>query len=92
MEGAELIVEAISQLGELTATPQLESVATYAKKIQKSEARVNWFESARSVDWRIRGLSPTPGAWSEHSGVRIKLLLSCPGNGSGEPGTFLTIS
>ena len=88
--GAKAIVEALAQLDTLTPTPQPEAGVTYADKIDKSEARVDWTRHAPEVDAHIRGLSPFPGAWSEAEGQRIKLLASKIADGTGEPGEVLS--
>ncbi len=75
--------------GETTETPQPEEGVTYAHKITAAEARIDWTRSAREIDCMIRGLSPAPGAWFEHDGVRVKVLLSRPGQGAGAPGEVL---
>ena len=62
---------------------------TYAAKIDKAEARVDWRRPAAEVDRLIRGLSPFPGAWCEIGGERVKLLLSEVAEGAGAPGTVL---
>ena len=62
---------------------------TYATKIDKAEARVDWSQPAQSIDRQIRGLSPFPGAWTEIRGERIKLLGSHLAEGSGHPGQHL---
>ena len=62
---------------------------TYAAKIDKAEARVDWSQSAGEVDRQIRGLSPFPGAWCEVEGERVKLLRSRVVAGSGAPGDVL---
>ncbi|MEO0990845.1 MAG: methionyl-tRNA formyltransferase [Pseudomonadota bacterium] len=87
--GARLIVEALARLDSLTPRPQSEAGLTYAKKIDKAEARVDWSRSAAEVDRLIRGLSPFPGAWTEIAGERIKLLASRLAEGSGQPGEVL---
>jgi methionyl-tRNA formyltransferase len=87
--GAQAIVEALAQLDSLTPTPQAEAGVTYAEKIDKSEARVDWTRPAAEVDAHIRGLSPFPGAWSEAEGQRIKLLASSLADGTGRPGEVL---
>ncbi|PTX57320.1 methionyl-tRNA formyltransferase [Litoreibacter ponti] len=74
--GAEAVVEALARLPELTPAPQSEEGVTYAEKIDKSEARVDWSKPAVEVDRLIRGLSPFPGAWCEINGERVKLLGS----------------
>ncbi len=88
--GADLVIRALASLGTLTPQPQPEDGMTYAAKIDKSEARVDWNQPAPAVDRLIRGLSPFPGAWCEISGERVKLLGSVPAAGSGKPGQVLT--
>ena len=85
-KGADLIVEAINRDAELTPTPQFEDGVTYAKKIEKAEARVDWSAPAKIVDRQIRALSPFPGAWCEYQGERIKLLTSSRSDQSGPAG------
>jgi len=85
-KGADLIVEAINRDAELTPTPQFEDGVTYAKKIEKAEARVDWSAPAEIVDRQIRALSPFPGAWCEYQGERIKLLTSSRSDQSGPAG------
>ena len=87
--GAQLIVKALSSLSTLSAASQPNEGVTYAEKIDKSEARIDWTAPAEKVDRLIRGLSPFPGAWCEYQGERIKLLGCRLGQGSGEPGTVL---
>lgn len=87
--GAELITQALAQLDQLTPTPQPEDGVTYAAKIDKAEARVDWAKPAREVDQQIRGLSPFPGAWCEIEGERVKLLRSRLVPGNGAPGQHL---
>lgn len=87
--GADLIVEALSKLNDLVAVPQSEEGVTYASKIDKAEARVDWACPAIEVDRLIRGLSPFPGAWTEIEGQRIKLLGSRVVSGAGKPGQVL---
>ena len=87
--GAEMIVAALDQLDSLTPELQPEAGVTYATKIDKSEARINWALPADQVDAQIRGLSPFPGAWVEVQGQRIKLLASRMAKGQGAPGEVL---
>lgn len=93
--GARLMVSALADLesGDLELTPQAQDGATYAKKIDKQETRVDWSRTAREVHDHIRGLSPFPGAWCEMtvSGKqeRVKLLRSAPAEGSGRPGEVI---
>jgi methionyl-tRNA formyltransferase len=87
--GAGLIVEALNQMPDLTPEPQPEEGVTYAQKIDKAEARIDWTRPAEAVDRQIRGLSPFPGAWTEVEGQRIKLLASRLADGAGQPGEVL---
>ncbi|MDP5218164.1 methionyl-tRNA formyltransferase [Ruegeria sp. 2205SS24-7] len=87
--GARLIVEALKRLDQLTPEPQPEAGVTYASKIDKAEARVDWSRPAREIDRQIRGLAPFPGAWTEIGGDRVKLLGSCLAEGQGAPGEVL---
>jgi methionyl-tRNA formyltransferase len=87
--GAALVVRALDQLSDLIPQTQPQDGVTYAAKIDKAEARVDWTQSATEVDRRIRGLSPFPGAWCEVSGERIKLLGARVVDGKGQPGEVL---
>lgn len=87
--GAEAIVEALVRLDDLTPEPQPSEGVTYAAKIDKAEARIDWSKDAAEIDRLIRGLSPFPGAWFEHDGQRIKALGSAVAEGTGLPGTVL---
>ncbi len=86
--GARLIGEALDRL-PLPAEPQPAEGVTYAAKIDKAEARIDWTRPAVEVDRQIRGLSPFPGAWCEVGGERVKLLRSRLATGSGAPGQVL---
>lgn len=87
--GAEAILEALDRLPDLTAEPQADLGVTYAAKIDKAEARVDWTRPAAEVDRQIRGLSPFPGAWADVQGERVKLLKSRLAVGQGAPGEVL---
>jgi methionyl-tRNA formyltransferase len=77
------------QRDSVTETAQAEYGVTYAKKIAKEEARIDWSKPACELDCLVRGLSPTPGAWCEFKGERLKILNGTPETGSGAPGTIL---
>lgn len=87
--GVELIVDTLEQIDTLVPEPQPEDGVTYAHKIDKSEARVDWARPAVEVDQLIRGLSPFPGAWTMHGEERLKLLSSRVVDGVGQPGEVL---
>jgi methionyl-tRNA formyltransferase len=74
--GANMIVAAVEGLaaGTLMAEAQPSDGITYAKKIDKAEARIDWSRSAQEIDRLVRGLNPFPGAWFEIEGTRIKVL------------------
>jgi methionyl-tRNA formyltransferase len=79
--------------GSLTLTPQSGQGVTYAAKIDKNETRIDWTRPWRRVHDHIRGLSPFPSAWfdlaNNGEGMRVKVLRSACGEGSGPPGTVL---
>ena len=87
--GAQLMVGTLIDLDALHAIAQDDAEATYASKIDKGEARIDWSRSAEDVVRHIHGLSPFPGAWSELEGARIKFLRAEVAEGSGEAGTVL---
>jgi len=87
--GAQLVVEAVGRIDELEPVEQPTDGVTYAVKIDKAEARIDWSRSAEAVDPQIRALSPFPGAWAEIAGERVKLLRSRLGDGAGAPGQHL---
>jgi methionyl-tRNA formyltransferase len=93
--GADLMGRALAALerGSLTFTAQAEDGVTYAKKIDKAEARLDFARPAANVHNLIRGLSPFPGAWFEIEvqgrPVRVKALRSTLASGDGPPGTVL---
>jgi methionyl-tRNA formyltransferase len=72
--GAEAIVAALADFDSLTPVPQPQEGVTYAEKIDKAEAAIDWSNDAAEIDRQIRGLSPFPGAWTTHSGRRLKFL------------------
>jgi len=94
-DGAKLMVEALGELehGRLKETPQPTEGVTYAAKIDKAEARLDFTRNARDVHNTIRGLSPFPGAWFEAGAAgareRIKVLGSERVEAEGAPGTVL---
>lgn len=90
-KGAALMTRAMAAVatGAAVATPQAADGACYAKKIDKTEARIDWSRSAAEIDAQIRGLSPHPGAWCEARGERLKILYAEPTTGQGAPGLVL---
>jgi methionyl-tRNA formyltransferase len=89
--GADLMVRAMAALarGGLQLKKQSEDGVTYAAKIDKAEARIDWTKPARDVLRHIHGLSPFPGAWAELENARVKILRCELAKGSGAPGEVL---
>jgi methionyl-tRNA formyltransferase len=90
--GADLMARALAALerGSLCFRPQPAEGVTYARKIAKDEARINWSATAAAVHDRVRGLSPAPGAFFEVGGrERVKVLRTASAEGSGPPGALL---
>jgi len=93
--GADLMVRALGGLerGALDLVPQPDDGVTYAHKIDKAEARIDFFRPAAEVRNHIHGLNPMPGAWAslDIAGApeRIKVLRAAVVEGKGEPGTIL---
>jgi methionyl-tRNA formyltransferase len=86
--GARLLVEWLEN--PTPAEPQPIAGATYAKKIDKADARIDWSSSAQEIERQVRGFAPSPGAWFEANGERIKLLDAEAGaDASGKPGEVL---
>ncbi|HMH96285.1 MAG TPA: methionyl-tRNA formyltransferase [Bradyrhizobium sp.] len=93
--GGDLMVRAMGALerGKLQLTRQSDQGVTYAAKIEKAEARIDWNKPARAVLRHVHGLSPFPGAWCEipieGEQVRAKILRCAMADGSGVPGDVL---
>ena len=87
--GADAIVDALAQLDDLTPVTQPEEGVTYATKIDKSEAKVDWTAQAPHISKQILGLSPFPGAWTMAGGKRLKLLQARVTEGNGTAGEVL---
>ena len=87
--GSKLIVEVLDKLSYYKAQSQSSVGVTYARKILKSEAKIDWSLPAQTIDRKIRALSPFPGAWTEINGERVKLLASKVIDKENEPGVIL---
>ena len=87
--GSTSIVEALELLQNLEAVAQSDFGVTYAKKIEKAEAQIDWAQSAEIVDRHIRGLSPFPGAWFADGDQRVKVLMSNVADGAGQAGEII---
>ena len=89
--GADLLIEGLKKIenGKAKFIDQVHSEATYAKKIDKTETKINWNLDANKVIRHIHGLSPNPGAWFEHKNERFKVLRANKSSASGNPGIVL---
>jgi methionyl-tRNA formyltransferase len=87
--GGELIVDTLARLPEVAARPQAESGATYAAKISKSEARLDWQRPAVELERSIRAFDPFPGASGTLRGTTLKFWRARVCDGGGAPGEVL---
>jgi methionyl-tRNA formyltransferase len=69
--------------------PQSDDGVTYARKIDKAEARIEWKRPAHEIERQVRAFAPSPGAWFDANGERVKLIEAEVGNGEGSPGEVL---
>jgi methionyl-tRNA formyltransferase len=93
--GAPLMVRTLAALeeGRIVPRPQRSEGVTYAAKIDKADAQIDWTRGSVELDRHIRGLSPAPGAWTEIGAERVRVLMCWPEPGQGAsqtpPGTTL---
>jgi methionyl-tRNA formyltransferase len=87
--GARLLVETVAQLDQIKPEPQPELGATYAAKIDKAEARIDWSKPAELIEREVRAFAPFPGSWFELDGERIKVLRARTIGVNGADGTVL---
>ncbi len=89
--GADALLYTLADLGkwQTVATQQNDDLATYAPKIDKAEAWIDWSRPAGDVMRHVHGLAPFPGAWFELDGERVKLLRATVFEGNDEPGTVI---
>jgi methionyl-tRNA formyltransferase len=84
--GAQLMVGTLIDLPMLRPMEQDDAEATYAPKIDKAEARIDWSGDAETIERQVRGLAPFPGAWFDLDGERIKVLKAQVVAREGKPG------
>ena len=87
--GARLMVRVLDDIHAFPPRAQSEEGVTYASKIDKAEARIDFNRSAIEVERQIRAFNPAPGAYLEHAGERIKVLSAAVMELSGAPGEVL---
>ena len=85
--GALALVEALTlmSLGRLTETPQTDALATYAPKIEREMARIDWTMGAEEVGRHVRAYDPRPGAFTAHRGIDVKLFGAITGDSAASP-------
>ncbi len=90
--GAQALVEALALIeqGAIASKPQDHARATYAPKLTRELARIDWTKDAAALARTIRGLDPKPGAWTELQGREVKLFGATASDGQGAPGEVLT--
>ena len=91
--GARLLSDTLRDIeaGVATRTPQNDSEATYAAKIEKSDCKIDFTRSASVIDCAIRGTTPIPGAFCTHNGKMLKIFRATPCEGSGRPGEVIAV-
>ena len=87
--GADAVVEALANLEQLQAVPQDDACATYAAKIQKSEARIDWGRPAVEIGRQVRAFNPFPGAEGTVLQAPLKIWRAHPTPASGRPGEIV---
>ncbi|HEY6822582.1 MAG TPA: methionyl-tRNA formyltransferase [Burkholderiales bacterium] len=92
--GARMIVPVVADAaaGKLSAQPQPALGITYARKIEKSETRLDWSKAATELDRAVRAFSPSPGAVARHGAETIKIWRAHATAGEGAPGTILEVT
>jgi methionyl-tRNA formyltransferase len=88
--GGDAVTEALARLTELRAVPQDPALATYAAKISKAEARIDWRGTNIEIDRRVRAFNPAPGAEARLGSEGLKIWGAEPVPGEGAPGSWLT--
>lgn len=87
--GAGLMVEVLADMGRYPPVVQPEDGVTYAHKIEKSEARLDFSQSADAVERQVRAFNPVPGAFFEYQGERYRILAADISEADGEIGTVV---
>jgi len=90
--GAREIVALLPRLETMAGEKQDDTLATYAKKIARNDARLDWSRPAEELDRRIRAFNPFPGAHALFANESIKVWRARPVMDAGQPGTVLSVS
>lgn len=72
--GAELLIKTLANIDKIVPKPQSNEGVTYAHKLTKEEGRVNWQDSAFSINCKVRGMNPWPGVYFKYNDKTIKIL------------------
>jgi methionyl-tRNA formyltransferase len=91
-QGGRLIVDALRRFDALTPVTQPEAGVTYASKIDKTEAAIDWTRPAAVIERRIRAFDPFPGCTAQLGEATIKLWRAQPATGAGQPGEILAVA
>jgi methionyl-tRNA formyltransferase len=84
--GARLMVQVLADPNAYPPQAQPDEGITYAAKIEKAEAKIDFTQSAEAVERQVRAFNPMPGAFFEFAGERIQILAATPADGTGQPG------
>ena len=87
--GAAALARVLADFDGFPPLPQPEEGITYAAKIEKGEAKLDFAQPAEAVERQVRAFNPAPGAWFAYEGERIKVLAALVSELSGAPGTML---
>ena len=87
--GGALMVDVLDRIDAMTPAPQPEEGVTYAHKVEKAEAKLDFSQAADAVERQVRAFNPIPGAYFEHQGERIRILAADVEPGAGVPGEVL---
>jgi methionyl-tRNA formyltransferase len=91
-QGGRLIVDALRRFEALTPVAQPEAGVTYASKIDKAEAAIDWTRPAAEIERRIRAFDPFPGCTAQLGEATIKIWRALPAAGAGAPGAILAVA
>ena len=78
--------------GRATRTPQDDSLATHASKVEKADCKLDFTKSAKKLDFQIRGVTPSPGAFAYLNGKMLKINRARPIAGKGNPGEVISLN
>jgi methionyl-tRNA formyltransferase len=87
--GAQAIVDALARLTALAPVPQSGTGITYAAKVSKADAQLDWSESAEVLARKVRAFNPAPGAWTQYKGEALKIWRADSISAKGEAGTVI---